>query len=408
MAASIVSRIAHAGAALDPASREGPWWDSLPLDFAEHEEAFDLRALDRARVVGSAAVDVVLRTLGASMVGALAFPLGYHPLAVREAVRARSIYEPLADAGDPHAFFRAPPKGARVTAKKAFRPLFVPADGACEDLQFESPFVPLHPGLRDKWPKLSRNRIAHARHWRHHHGPRPTVIAIHGFSADLYHLNEWFFSLPWLYEQGFDVLLFTLPFHGRRGAALAPFSGHGFFSGGLVRINEAFAQGVHDARMYIDWLQDERGVEKIGVTGVSLGGLTSSLLATVEPRLQFVIPNVPVVSIADLVLEWEPIGVATRATLAMMRKNVRDLRRMLSPVAPLTWPSAVPRERRMIIGGIGDRLAPPKHARLLWEHWERCRLHWFPGSHLVHLDRGAYLLAIKDFFDDIGFREKRS
>lgn len=407
MSPSIVSRIAHAGASQQATRSADPWWESLPLDFAEHEEEFELRALDRARVGASAAVDVVLRTLGACMVGAFAFPLGYHPLAMREAIRARAIYEPLAQAGDPHAFFRPPPRGAHVTAKRAAGPLFVPSDGECEDLQFESPFVPIHPGLRARYGRHARNRVAHARYWRHHAGPRPTVLAIHGFSADLYHLNEWFFSLPWLYEQGFDVLLFTLPFHGRRGARLAPFSGHGFFAGGVPRINEAFAQAVHDARMYLDWLQDERGVDKVGVTGVSLGGLTSSLLATVEPRLQFVIPNVPVVSIADLVLEWEPIGAATRASLKLMKTTIRDARRLLAPVAPLTWPSVVPRERRMIIGGIGDRLAPPKHARLLWEHWDRCRLHWFPGSHLVHLDRGAYLLAIKDFFDDIGFRQRR-
>jgi pimeloyl-ACP methyl ester carboxylesterase len=406
MFSPIVSRIAHTGAASAPVPAAGPWWDSLPLDFAQQEEPFELSAFDRARVGGSAAVDVVLRTLGAALVGTLAFPLGYHPAAMREAIRAGDVYEPLALAGDPHRFFVKPPKVGRVVAKKAFRPLFVPSDGECEDLQFESAFSPVNPALRDAYAKHRGNVNAHARYWRHHHGPRPTVIAIHGFSADLYHLNEWFFSLPWLYEQGFDVLLFTLPFHGRRKGALAPFSGHGFFAGGAPRINEAFAQGVHDARTYMDWLQDERGVSKIGVTGVSLGGLTSSLLATVESRLAFVIPNVPVVSVADLVMEWEPIGVATRAMLQLMHHTVRDARRLLAVTTPLTWPCAVPRERRLIIGGIGDRLAPPKHARLLWEHWERCRLHWFPGSHLVHLDRGEYLLAIKDFFDEIGFREK--
>ncbi len=406
MPPSIVSRLAHVGAAASPPAAAGAWWDTLPIDFADQREPFELDLLDRLRVAGSAAFDVALRTLGASLVGALAFPLGYHPAAMREAIRSREVYEPLAIAGDPRRFFVAPEKGVRLHAKKALKPLFSPRDGVCEDVYFESAFTPVDPALRESYARNHANVRAHARYWRHHHGPRPTVIAIHGFSADLYYLNEWFFSLPWLYEQGFDVLLFTLPFHGRRKGRLAPFSGHGFFAGGAPRINEAFAQAVHDLRAYVDWLEDVRGVSKVGVTGVSLGGLTASLLATVEDRLAFVVPNVPVVSIADLVMEWEPIGIATRATLRLTRTTVRDARRLLAVSTPLTWPCAVPHERRLIIGGIGDRLAPPKHARLLWEHWGRCRLHWFPGSHLVHLDRGAYLLDIKDFLDDIGFRER--
>ena len=54
---------------------------------------------------------------------------------------------------------------------------------------------------------------------------------------------------------------------------------------------------------------------------------------------------------------------------------------------PLTYKPCLPPERLMIIGGVGDRLAPPKHSRILWDHWGRCRIHWFPGNHVLHLDR---------------------
>jgi hypothetical protein len=57
----------------------------------------------------------------------------------------------------------------------------------------------------------------------------------------------------------------------------------------------------------------------------------------------------------------------------------------------------------MIIGGVGDRLAPPKHSRLLWDHWGRCRIHWFPGNHVVHLDRGAYIEQMTQFLHGVGF-----
>ena len=57
----------------------------------------------------------------------------------------------------------------------------------------------------------------------------------------------------------------------------------------------------------------------------------------------------------------------------------------------------------MIVGGVGDRLAPPKHSRLLWDHWDRCRIHWFPGSHILQLDRGNYLRQMARFLNEIGF-----
>ena len=286
--------------------------------------------------------------------------------------------------------------------RRAKHPLFSPTEeGVCEDIRFESPFVPVNPAERKSYLSHARNRFAHARAWRHERTPRSTVIAIHGFSADLYHFNEWFFAIPWLYRNGFDVMLVTLPFHGSRQGALSPFSGYGFFSGGTSRINEAFAQAIFDLRIFIDDLLD-RGAPQVGVTGMSLGGLTTSLLASVDERLAFAIPNVPVTSIADLVLEWAPISGVLRGALGVMHEDIRIVREMLAPSTPLTFPARIPRERLMLIGGVGDRLAPPRHARLLWDHWGRPRMHWFPGSHVLHFDRRDYFRAMKRFFAELG------
>lgn len=398
-----MSRIAHRTVETPGVRMPAEWWRHLEEDFAKLREGFDLGALDQLQVQATAASDVALRTVGACLVGALAFPVGYNPLRLRASLADTDFYAPYAERADPTAFFARPPRGVEVKATKAERPLFSPDDGECRDLVFESPFEPVNPRLRAGWKKEKKNRFAHARFWSHHEGPRPTIIAIHGFSADLYHLNEWFFSLPFFYAIGCDVMLFTLPFHGKRQSNVSPFSGYGFFAGGPSRINEAFAQAVHDVRIFVDWLEDRHLMKHVGVTGVSLGGYTTSLLAAVEPRFEFAIPNVPVVSLADLVLEWEPLGVAVKAALGLMRRDLVDIRKLLAVSTPLTYAPVLPRERLMIIGGIGDRLAPPKHSRLLWEHWDHCRIHWFPGSHLVHLDRGSYLRQITRFLGELGF-----
>ncbi len=391
----IVSRIRHASARETPVPSSS-WWDDVPLDLYQRPERFELTLADQLKVRTTAASDVLLRTLGACLVGSLAFPVGYHPGKMRQAVRAAERYFRVVEAKDPHAFFRAPREPIDVERRAARMPLFRPTDGAAEDLRWTSAFTPFDEEERAPYLAEERNRTAHVRWFRHDRGPRPTVVAIHGFSADLYHLNEWFFSLPWLYAQGCDVALFTLPFHGARRSRWSPFSGYGFFAGGAPRMNEAFGQAIHDLRAFVGWLA-QHGATEVGLLGVSLGGFTTALAAAIDERLRFVVPNVPVVSIADLVMEWEPIGLAVRASFAALDTTLADARRLLAVSSPLTWPAVVPVERRMIVGGVGDRLAPPTHARLLWEHWARCRLHWFPGSHLVHLDRGAYLREIGRF-----------
>lgn len=402
---SVVSRIAHESCLrAPPLLAQGHWWQELDRDFARRPEGFDLALSDRIRVGAAATFDHAIRTAGASMISSMAIPIGYNPVELRRAVRDTEFYGEMAESGDPKRFFAQPPSGVSVRSEKGrWLPRFEPNDGTAEAISFESPFEPVNPLQRKPYLGHSANRVAHARLLRHRDGPRPTIVAIHGFTADWYLINEWFFALPWFYRMGCDIALFTLPFHGPRQTRFSPFSGHGYFAGGPSRLNEAVAQSVFDFRILLDWLQNERGVEQVGVTGLSLGGFTSAILASVEDRLSFAIPNVPVVSFADLVLEWQPIGWMLRAALATMHLDLSDARRLTAVSCPLTYAPVLPPEKLMIVSGVGDRLAPPKHSRLLWDHWNRCRIHWFPGSHIIHMDRGEYLIEMARFMVGLGF-----
>ena len=77
------------------------------------------------------------------------------------------------------------------------------------------------------------------------------------------------------------------------------------FANGFSGFAEAMAQAVHDFRSIIDYLE-YTGVDRIGLTGMSLGGYTSALIASVDDRIQAVIPNVPVVAPDQTVDEWFP------------------------------------------------------------------------------------------------------
>ena len=185
------------------------------------------------------------------------------------------------------------------------------AKGNVHNIRFNSSFEAVNPALREQCRGYQRNNVVHAQHWRHDDGPHPTLCVIHGFMGSPYLFNGLFFSLPWFYRSGYDVLLYTLPFHGSRAEKGSPFSGYGYFANGFAGFAEAMAQAVHDFRSVIDYLEFT-GVDRIALTGMSLGGYTSALIASVDDRIQAVIPNVPVVAPDQTVDEWFPANKVVR------------------------------------------------------------------------------------------------
>lgn len=384
------------------AIRSQPWWDSLAADFPDWNDPFELNLGSRVMVNNTARIDLALRTGLATLAGLLAIPTTLKPSTVALDKANRGFYMAQASAGDARSFYKRPARGVKMRTHTPGRLDYKPSEGSVDVLSFDSAFVPVNPALRAHYSRFRKNSTAWAEHWRHGDKPRPTLIVIHGFTADPYWINSRFLALPWFYKQGYDILLVTLPFHGRRQDWTSPFSGHGWFSHGFSHMNETMAHAIHDIRVFMDYLEDQ-GVTQMGVTGISLGGYTSALLACVEERLSCAIPNVPVVSIMDIVLQWFPASILAKIGMKLGNISINEARHAVAIQSALTFAPVVPKDRLMLIAGAGDRFAPPKHTHLLWEHWQHCKLHWFPGNHLIHLDQGRYLYAMRDFMQHIGF-----
>ncbi|WP_320671568.1 alpha/beta hydrolase family protein [Patulibacter defluvii] len=302
-----------------------------------------------------------------------------------------AFYAELAAAGDPAQVF-LPPERVDVVATAGRGP-GVPG-GRVELLRFASPYVARNPALRRDYARHVNNGTARAQHWRHEDGPRPTLCVIHGFGASPAWFNSAFLSLPRFFAEGWDVALYTLPFHGSRRGRWAPVNGVELFAHGMAHFSEAILHAIHDFRALLDHLQAQ-GAPRIGVTGLSLGGYTSALAAAVDPRLDFAIPNAAVTCLPPLIDRWFPANVASTAARRLAGIPRDLLEAALLVHSPLHYPPAIARERLMIVAGLGDRLAPPSQSVLLWEHWQRPELHWFPGSHVLHLGRGRYLDAMR-------------
>ncbi|KWX21746.1 peptidase [Mycolicibacterium wolinskyi] len=366
----------------------------------------DLTVRQRAIVDASAAADLVLRTGVASVVAASMVPRTLASIARPSGSRTEHehmrFYADLAAAQDPAVSFPAPTEPPRVSSRPANPIAEWIAHGRVENIRFASSFTAVNPALRDQCAGFARNNVVRAQHWRHDDGPHPTLCVIHGFMGSPYLANGLFLSLPWFYRSGYDVLLYTLPFHGRRAEKFSPFSGHGFFAHGFGGFAEGMAQAVHDFRSIIDYLEFT-GVDRIALTGISLGGFTSALLASVDDRIQAVIPNVPVVTPDRTVDEWFPANKLVALERFVARTDPALSEAATRYASPLNYRPLIAKERRLIITGLGDRLAPPQQAELLWEHWDRCAFHWFPGNHLLHVSQPDYLRRMTRFLRDFMF-----
>ncbi|MEJ7602384.1 MAG: hypothetical protein WKG01_31105 [Kofleriaceae bacterium] len=145
------------------------------------------------------------------------------------------------------------------------------------DLTFASGYEPFLPAAREL-PIVRENQTAHARWWTSGAG-RPTIVMLHGWGTGSHWVNARAFLVPYWLRHGYDVAAFVLPFHGAR----APDSSGvnpAWPSPNPVRMNEGFGQVIYELRAFASWLR-ARGASAVGALGMSLGGYTTGLWASV-------------------------------------------------------------------------------------------------------------------------------
>ncbi len=374
-----------------------PWWVSLPEDFYCQSDGTELDSEYPLMVYGTAVVDRIVRTGLATMFSTSAFPRARNKKRLAEDVQAMEFYSSLANDRDVEKVFVKPPEvvvKAEQPAPWSYKPRGIPAF----NLSFKSPYEPLYADIADDYLSNTRNQTAHAQLWTHPSGPRPTLIFVHGVVASWYAFNAQFFNLREFYNHGYDILLFTQPFHGQRKERNHPFNGYGLFGNGFAQMNEAMLQAITDLRVLVDYLL-KRGSPCVGISGLSLGGYLSSLMAVVESRLAFCIPNSPLVAPVDTIRSWWPSGDFINWMAKNSEMDALELRKGLAIHSPLSYQPKLDPEKVMIIGGAGDRFTPPRFVRLLHDHWPASHLHWFPGNHIVHLGQSEYLNLMRQFMD---------
>lgn len=277
------------------------------------------------------------------------------------------------------------------------------------DLSFRSDYQPFLPSARDRYLAFAQNMTAHARWWTSDRG-RPTIIVLHGLRAGSHWLSERVFDVSYWLRHGYDVVAFQLPFHGKR--AQTDRRSPSWPSPNLSRTNEGFGHAIYDLRA-LALLLRARGASAIGAMGMSLGGYTTALWASIagpdDPGgIDFAVAIVPAVSLARLMWHHGENSPAQRwaTKVGIDEDMVVDAFRVHTPT---TRPPRIASDRLFVVAGRGDEITPPDQASALATHWNTEVL-WFSGGHLAQLGRGDAMRSVRRALGKAGFsgREFRS
>jgi len=250
-------------------------------------------------------------------------------------------------------------------------------------VRFPSPIVTQDP----------ENNTVHAEFFRPQgSGKRPAVVVRHILGAD-FALSRYLAAR--LADRGVAALFVKLPYYGER----RPAGGQKrFLSTDIERSILSMRQGVCDVRRAGAWLASQAEVDprRIGVTGISLGGIVAAVAVAADPALcqgAFLLAGG---GLADIL--WNmPEAARYRALWVESGRTKADLEALTRPFDPLTHAERLKSKRLLMIAGTTDEVVPPSSAQALWEAAGRPKIRWYDCGHYSAV--GFLLPGIRETVD---------
>ena len=208
-------------------------------------------------------------------------------------------------------------------------------------------------------------------------GKRPGVIVLHILGAD-FALSR--FMAARLADHGVAALFVKLPYYGERKAKVA--GEQKFLSTDIDRTTLAMRQGICDVRRAAAWLacQPEIDPAKIGVTGISLGGIVSSVSAAVDPAIHRAALILTGGDLATVLWNMQE-GAKYKNLWIESGRTFDDLKALTDPFDPLTHAKGLSQKQVIMMAGNVDEVIPPVSARKLWQAAGKPPITWFDCGH---------------------------
>ena len=244
---------------------------------------------------------------------------------------------------------------------------------------FPSPVETAHP----------ENNTVHTEYFRPlAPGKHPAVIVLHILGGD-FELSRLFCRQ--LAQNGVAALFLKLPYYGERRPANSEMR---MISEDPQTTVANMRQGILDIRRAAAWLcgQDEIDENQLGIFGISLGGITSALASTAEPRFQKICLMLAGGDMAKIA--WESPEVKdVRERWAARGGSKEEFYQILKQIDPVTYGDRVRGRKILMLNASNDEVIPKVCTESLW--------HAFGEPEIVWFDAGHYS-AIRYIFDALG------
>jgi len=207
-------------------------------------------------------------------------------------------------------------------------------------------------------------------------GPRPAVIVLHILGGD-FPLSRVFCNA--LAQHGVAALFVKMPYYGPRRDPTSPAR---MVSTDPKATVEGLTQAVLDIRRATAWLaaRPEVDADQLGIFGISLGGITSSLAATNEPRLQNVCMLLAGGDVASVA--WESLEVRGIKDKWLAGGGTREqFVEVLKQVDPVTYAAGARGKRILMLNATHDEVIPRACTEALWKSLGEPEIHYYSGGH---------------------------
>ncbi|OBB99250.1 PHB depolymerase family esterase [Mycobacterium sp. 852002-40037_SCH5390672] len=312
--------------------------------------------------------------------------LGRSPAAMRPLDACTAAAEELSSLGIDRAHADPKPLRANSIRKRSFAGL------AYERMAFEhDPMLPAT--LEADGLGGPARAVVHL--CRHHDGPRPWLVWVHGAGQGgtedllLSRIGRIHHTL------GFNVAMPVQPGHGcrRRQWPVYPDMDPLGNVAGMMRV-------VSEVRAVVRWVQPQ--ATAVVVAGISMGSPVAALVSHLEKQIDAVALYTPILGLNAMIARHLQRWGSSREGFRELLESpvVTQLTSVIDPLAVIPSP---PPDRRLIVGAWHDRMAMREPANALQDRWGG-QLYWYDGSHVGHIFSRRVQRITDRFLGDVAAR----
>jgi dienelactone hydrolase len=221
------------------------------------------------------------------------------------------------------------------------------------------------------------NNTVHCEYFLPKRGDKaPAVIVLHILGGD-FNLSRLFCA--GLADKGVAALFLKMPYYGPRRQ---PGTKRRMISTDPAETVEGMTQAVLDIRRATAFLATRSEVDpkRLGIFGISLGGITGALAATAEPRLGSGCFLLAGGDLAQVALDAKNLE-RVRREIEFEIGDEQTFRETLAAIDPVRYAANAKGRRVLMLNAASDELIPKACTLSLWEAFGKQEIVWYEGGH---------------------------